>query len=149
MIFSSFVKFLDLIEARLNSDGFETCRIDGSMSRSSRQLSLKRFNSECGPRIILISLNAGGQGLTLTKASTVFLCNPWWNSSIEEQAMDRVHRIGQTREVTVFRMMVSSSIEERVIDIQERKLNLSKQITTSSLSDKQERSFARLSKLFE
>ncbi|GFY84684.1 DNA/RNA helicase protein [Actinidia rufa] len=77
-----------------------------------------------GPTILLASLKASGAGINLTAASRVYLLEPWWNPAVEEQAMDRVHRIGQTEDVKIVRMIARNSIEERVLDLQEKKKRL-------------------------
>jgi DNA repair protein RAD5 len=84
----------------------------------------KSSNSEPTPRVLLISLRAGGVGLNLTVASNVFVMDPWWSFAIEAQAIDRVHRMGQLRDVSVTRFIVKDSIEGRMLRVQERKMNI-------------------------
>lgn len=102
---------------------------------SERQEAMEAFNGDVdmskdgkmkGPRFILCSLKAAGVGITLTRANVVFLTSSWWNHAEENQASDRVHRIGQTRAVNVYRMVVKDSIEERMLDVQEAKSALGK-----------------------
>mmetsp|Transcript_31110 Transcript_31110/g.91412 ORF Transcript_31110/g.91412 Transcript_31110/m.91412 type:complete len:152 (-) Transcript_31110:35-490(-) len=113
---------LDLVEAALQKDkrlGF--CRLDGGMGSDERQRALKTFRSERGVRVMLLSLKAGGVGLNLTAARRVFLLDPWWNPAVEAQAMDRVHRIGQEHPVHVTRFIVRGTVEEKMLELQERK----------------------------
>ena len=92
------------------------------MSQAARAQVLSKFKAHPGGLILIISLRAGGVGLNLTDAEKVFVLDPYWSFSIENQAIDRIHRIGQTREVTVYRFIVKNSIEERMVyKIQERK----------------------------
>jgi SNF2 family DNA or RNA helicase len=82
---------------------------------------VERFQAEGGPPIMLVSLKAGGSGLNLTAADHVFLCDPWWNPAVEQQAADRTHRIGQTRPVFVYRLVSSNTVEERILTLQDSK----------------------------
>ncbi|XP_010909058.1 putative SWI/SNF-related matrix-associated actin-dependent regulator of chromatin subfamily A member 3-like 1 [Elaeis guineensis] len=126
VIFSQFRKMLLLLEEPLKSAGFGILRLDGSMSARKRSEVIKEFgNSGPGaPTVLLASLRAAGAGINLTAASRVYLVEPWWNPALEEQAMDRVHRIGQQQEVRVVRLIVRDSIEERILELQERKKKL-------------------------
>ena len=106
VVFSQFTGMLSLVEARLIAAGVPYFRIDGSTPAAKRKTLLAAFASSsdaAGVRVALVSLRAGGVGLNLTAASEVHLLDPWWNPATEEQAMDRVHRIGQRRPVRVFR----------------------------------------------
>ena len=98
----------------------------GSMTPSARAQELRRFTGDDGPPVILVSLRCGGTGLTITRANHVFLMDQWWNSAIEEQAIDRVHRIGQKRPVHVTRYVVNRTIEERVEELKASKEWLAK-----------------------
>ena len=82
---------------------------------------VQKFQSKGGPPVFLLSLKAGGVGLNLTAADHVFLLDPWWNPAVEEQAADRAHRIGQDKPVMVYRMVTEDSVEERILELQERK----------------------------
>lgn len=93
------------------------------MSTNRRSKSLERL---CSGIVLLTSLKASGAGLNLTAASTVYLLEPWWNPAVEEQATDRVHRIGQNKDVKIVRLIASNSIEERILKLQERKKALAK-----------------------
>ena len=126
VIFSQFRKFLDIIAPFLTARGFTFVRIDGSKSPAQRIASMKDFAADGGPRFILCSLHAAGTGITLHRANHCFMMDTWWNGSIEDQAMDRVHRIGQKRDVRVIRFVMEDSIEGRMIALQEAKAALGK-----------------------
>ncbi|KAG8759177.1 DNA helicase rad5 [Serendipita sp. 396] len=122
VIFSQFTDFLDLIEVALDRHRFPWLRLDGSMSEKQRAESLKRFAIPSKrEKLFIISLRAGGVGLNLTTANHVFMMDCWWNSAIEQQAIDRVHRLGQEREVFVKHYIIAKSVEKRVLEIQKRK----------------------------
>ena len=104
--------------------GHAFVRIDGSVPAQKRIQRIQQFNSEDAtesPRFILCSLLAAGTGLNLTRANHAFMMDVWWNEAVEAQAMDRIHRISQTRKVHVSRFVMKGSIEERIIQVQERK----------------------------
>jgi SNF2 family DNA or RNA helicase len=119
LVFSQWTSLLDLIEPALNNAGIPYTRLDGS-TRDRGEV-VQRFQSEDGPPVMLISLKAGGTGLNLTAADHVFLCDPWWNPAVEDQAADRAHRIGQDRPVTIYRLIAADTVEERILDLQEKK----------------------------
>ncbi|WP_144877666.1 DEAD/DEAH box helicase [Microbacterium sp. 1.5R] len=121
LVFSQFTSFLDLAADRLERESVPFARLDGSTRR--RQEVVDGFASGDQP-VFLISLKAGGFGLTLTQADYVFLLDPWWNPAAEEQAIDRTHRIGQTEQVMVYRMISAGTIEEKVLELQRRKARL-------------------------
>ena len=124
VVFSQFTSFLDLIAPHLSRNNLTHLRFDGSMSQKQRAQVLRAFNAEdaSAPRILLLSLRAGGVGLNLTAASRVFMMDPWWSFAVEAQAIDRVHRMGQTNEVHVTRFIVQESIEGRMLRVQDRKM---------------------------
>ncbi|QSL66591.1 hypothetical protein MERGE_000973 [Pneumocystis wakefieldiae] len=124
IIFSQFTTFLDLVEVFIKRDNFEFLRLDGGMSMKERSIVLEKFRTEKKGLILLVSIKSGSVGLNLTAASWVFILDPWWNFSMENQAIDRVHRIGQTLPVKVVRFIVKDTIEEKMIQICKRKLML-------------------------
>ncbi|KAF2024792.1 hypothetical protein EK21DRAFT_104416 [Setomelanomma holmii] len=121
VVFSQFTSFLDLIEPALTRDHIPFLRFDGSLSQKTRAHILTEFTASAKPYVLLLSLRAGGVGLNLTCARNVFMMDPWWSFAVEAQAIDRVHRMGQEREVKVVRFVVEESIEEKMLRIQERK----------------------------
>lgn len=129
VIFSQFQKMLVLLEEPLKAAGFKTLRLDGSMNARKRGEIIKEFGmpGPDAPTVLLASLRASGAGINLTAASQVYLLEPWWNPAVEEQAMDRVHRIGQKEDVTIVRLITRDSIEERILDIQEKKKELTRE----------------------
>jgi len=126
VIFSQFTKFLDVLENFLECRGHSFVRIDGAKSASQRIKAMQEFNQQDGPRFILCSLHAAGTGITLNRANHCFMMDTWWNIAVENQAMDRVHRIGQTRKTRIVRFVMKSSIEERMIALQEAKAAVAK-----------------------
>jgi len=126
IIFSQWTSMLDILESPLTEAGYKFVRLDGTMSQGQREQSLNQFNNNSEVLIFLISMKAGGLGLNLTAASNVFLLDPWWNPATEDQAIDRVHRIGQNQPVFVTRFIIENSIEERILLLQERKRDLAK-----------------------
>lgn len=129
VVFSQFRKLLLLLEEPLKAAGFKTVRLDGVMSAKKRANVIEEFGvpGPDGPTVLLASLKASGTGINLTGASRVYLMEPWWNPAVEEQAMDRVHRIGQTQDVKVVKMIAKDSIDERILLLQEKKQNLAKE----------------------
>lgn len=121
VVFSQFTSFLDLIEPQLKRAGIRFLRLDGSLTQRARARVLDEFRTARHFRVLLVSLRAGGVGLNLTNASSVFMMDPWWSFAAEAQAIDRVHRMGQTEEVRVTRFVVRGSVEERMLKVQERK----------------------------
>ena len=127
VVFSQFTSFLDLISPQLTRHNIYHLRFDGTMSHKVRAGVIRAFNAEnasdpSAPRVLLLSLRAGGVGLNLTAANRVFMMDPWWSFAVEAQAIDRVHRMGQTQKVEVIRFVVKESIEGRMLRVQERKM---------------------------
>ncbi|MFC4858788.1 DEAD/DEAH box helicase [Actinophytocola glycyrrhizae] len=123
LVFSQFTGFLATVRDRLDAEGVEYCYLDGR-TRDRAEV-LARFKEGAAP-VFLISLKAGGFGLNLTEADYCFLLDPWWNPAAEAQAVDRTHRIGQTRNVMVYRLIARDTIEEKVLALQRRKAELFK-----------------------
>ncbi|KAH9430134.1 DNA repair protein rad5 [Pyricularia oryzae] len=121
VVFSQFTSFLTLIEGSLDRANMHHVRLDGTMAQKTRVAVLEEFKACSKFTVFLISLRAGGVGLNLTEASRVYMCDPWWSFSVESQAIDRVHRMGQSEEVKVYRFIVKNSVEERMLKIQDRK----------------------------
>jgi len=119
LVFSSFVKDLELIEKELVKRKLSYSKLTGATSKRQEVIKSFKDNDEC--RIFLISLKAGGVGLNLTEADYVFMLNPWWNPAAELQAINRAHRIGQTRNVFVYRFISTNTIEEKIARLQEKK----------------------------
>jgi SNF2 family DNA or RNA helicase len=127
LVFSQFTRFLGRLRDRLDGAGLEYCYLDGATRNRGRVIS--QFRKGTAP-LFLISLKAGGSGLNLTEADYVVLLDPWWNPATEAQAVDRAHRIGQTRKVMVYRLVSKDTIEEKVMALKARKAAL-----TSSVLD--------------
>jgi superfamily II DNA or RNA helicase len=133
LIFSQFRKQLIEIEKSISERGWCSLRLDGQ-SRNRQQL-VDQFQQVDGPPVFLISLKAGGYGLNLTAADTVVHFDPWWNPAAEAQATDRAHRIGQTRPVTVYRLLTRGTVEEKVVRLQAKKRELASAIDESGAGD--------------
>lgn len=121
IVFSQFTSMLDLIEPFLTRDRLRFARYDGSMRNDAREASLERLRNDPKTRILLCSLKCGSLGLNLTAASRVVILEPFWNPFVEEQAIDRVHRLNQTRDVVVYKLTVKDTVEARILDLQEKK----------------------------
>lgn len=129
IVFSQFSSYLDIIDSELKVHGDKDLKVfkfDGRLQLADREAVLNKFNapSTQGVIVLLLSLKAGGVGLNLTSASKAFMMDPWWSPSIEDQAIDRIHRIGQNETVKVVRFIMENSIEQKMLKIQERKKHL-------------------------
>ena len=144
LVFSQFVTMLTIIKRAMDEDRVPFAYLDGSTK--DRQSVVETFQSDDGPPVFLISLKAGGSGLNLTAADTVIHFDPWWNPAVEDQATDRAHRIGQTKVVTTYRLVAKGTIEEKIIELGEKKRELvgavlsedvggAKKLTKSDLED--------------
>ncbi|KAK6793212.1 hypothetical protein RDI58_006665 [Solanum bulbocastanum] len=142
IVFSQWTSFLDLLEIPLKRKQIGYLRFDGKLSQKQRERVLKEFSETNEKTILLMSLRAGGVGLNLTAASNVFLMDPWWNPAVEEQAIMRIHRIGQKKTVRVRRFIVKDTVEERMQQIQARK----QRMIAGALTDEEVRS-ARIEEL--
>ncbi|WVO13666.1 hypothetical protein L204_101287 [Cryptococcus depauperatus] len=140
LVFSQFVSFLDLIAFRLQRAGFNICRLEGSMTPQQRDATIQHFMKNTGVTVFLISLKAGGVALNLTEASMVFMMDSWWNPSVEYQAMDRIHRLGQKRPVKVVKIVIEDSIEDQIVQLQAKKLAM----TEAALSNDAESALGKL-----
>jgi len=142
IIFSQWTALLDLIECRIKSKlGLGYCRYTGSMSRTDRDKSVQEFiNTDKFP-VMLVSLRAGNAGLNLVAASNVIICDPFWNPYIEMQAIDRAHRIGQQRPVKVYRILVKDTVEDRILELQQKK----RDIIDAAMDEGQAKNLGRLS----
>ena len=129
LIFSSFVRDLELIGQQLKARNLLFSKLIGSTANREEAIRAFADNDRCN--IFLISLKAGGVGLNLTCADYVFVLNPWWNPAAEAQAINRAHRIGQTKNVFVYRFITSDSIEEKIARLQERKQILADSMITT------------------
>jgi SNF2 family DNA or RNA helicase len=128
LIFSQFVSLLSILREWAQAAGYGYCYLDGSMNPARRRAEINRFQDQAGPPIFFISLRAGGVGVNLTAADYVILMDPWWNPAVENQAIDRTHRIGQTQPVTAYRLIASETVEERIAGLQARKKTLAREI---------------------
>jgi len=131
LVFSQFVGHLSLIKERLDKLGISYQYLDGSTPAKQRAIRVKDFQSGKGD-LFLISLKAGGSGLNLTAADYVIHMDPWWNPAVEDQASDRAHRIGQQRPVTIYRLIVKNSIEEKIVGLHRDKRNLADSLLAGS-----------------
>jgi SWI/SNF-related matrix-associated actin-dependent regulator of chromatin subfamily A3 len=124
IVFSQWTSFLDLIQPQLTLHGLKFTRIDGSMSATQRDAALEALDNDASTTVMLASLAVCSVGLNLVAANQVIMADSWWAPAIEDQAVDRVHRLGQQRETKVFRLVVEDSVEERVLGIQDEKRKL-------------------------
>src|SRR5215213_2275961 len=122
IVFSQFTSFLSIVRGRLDHQGVVYEYLDGKTR--NRGFAVERFQSDPDCKLFLISLKAGGQGLNLTAAEYVFLLDPWWNPAVEAQAIDRAHRIGQSRNVFAYRLVARDTIEEKILLLQQSKRDL-------------------------
>ncbi len=132
LVFSQFTSFLHLLAARLDAKRVRYLYLDGKTP--NRQQVVESFQRADGPPLFLISLKAGGVGLNLTRADYVFLLDPWWNPAVEAQAIDRAHRIGQEQRVFAYRLIARDTVEERILELQDRKKSLADSIISEDNS---------------
>ena len=129
LIFSQFVEMLKMLRKELQQTGIDFEYLDGQTQK--RQEKVDRFQNEENCRVFLISLKAGGTGLNLTEADYVYIVDPWWNPAVEEQAIDRTHRIGQNKHIFGYKMICKDTIEEKVIELQQKKTQLANEVVSS------------------
>ncbi|HEY5461871.1 MAG TPA: SNF2-related protein [Hanamia sp.] len=130
LIFSQFLGMLSLIKQKLVENNIEFEYFDGSTPPSERESAIQNFQTNENCRVFLISLKAGGVGLNLTAADYVYIVDPWWNPAVEQQAIDRTHRIGQTKNIFAYRMICKDTIEDKILQLQERKRILAKELVS-------------------
>lgn len=148
LLFSQFTSMLGILEKRMEEAGIGYYSLTGSTPKKERMELMEKFNRDATP-VFCISLKAGGTGLNLTGADVVIHYDPWWNVAAENQATDRAHRIGQKRVVTVYKLVAEHTIEEKVVELQQKKKELADQVLSgeemgSILFDREE-----LLKLFQ
>ncbi len=148
LVFSQFVQVLTIIRKYLEKEAIDYCYIDGSASVDKREKEIGKFQQEEETKIFLLSLKAGGVSLNLTAADYVIIFDPWWNPAVEAQAIDRSHRIGQTKKVIVYKMVLEHSIEEKMLKLQEQKKALLEDLITSDSGIFKDLSKADLLELF-
>ncbi len=132
LVFSQFVKHLELVRQYLKSTKIDFAYLDGSSI--DRREQVERFNKDPKVKAFLISIKAGGLGLNLTEADYVFILDPWWNPAVEAQAVDRAHRIGQKRKVFTYKFITRNSVEEKILLLQQKKLKLTTDLITTEES---------------
>lgn len=148
LLFSQFTSMLDIISKKLDEMKIPYYEIRGSTKKEERKELVDRFNEDSTP-VFLISLKAGGTGLNLTGADMVIHYDPWWNRSVQNQATDRAHRIGQKKSVQVYKLIVKDSIEEKILKLQEKKSNLADSVIAEGELDILSLSKDEILKLFE
>jgi superfamily II DNA or RNA helicase len=130
LVFSQFLGMLGLIRQRLDEMGIKYEYFDGSTSAPDREKAIQSFQNDTSCRVFLISLKAGGVGLNLTAADYVYIVDPWWNPAVEQQAIDRTHRIGQTKNIFAYRMICKDTVEDKILSLQEKKRALAADLIT-------------------
>jgi superfamily II DNA or RNA helicase len=130
LLFSQFVRFLNLFREHFDAKNIQYCYLDGSTKSKDRAAQVDEFQNNESKSLFLISLKAGGTGLNLTAADYVFIADPWWNPASERQAIDRSHRIGQTQNVFSYKFISKATVEEKILSLQEKKKELSEAIIT-------------------
>ena len=126
LVFSQFTSFLSIVRRQLDAKSITYEYLDGKTT--DRQSRVQRFQEDAECRLFLVSLKAGGQGLNLTAADYIYILDPWWNPAVEAQAVDRAHRIGQTRRVFAYRLIAKDTVEEKIVALQDRKRELAESI---------------------
>ncbi|MFO0764844.1 MAG: DEAD/DEAH box helicase [Patescibacteria group bacterium] len=147
LLFSQFTSMLDLIRDALDVHGIGHATIEGKTK--DRESQVRQFTQNADTTVFLLSLRAGGTGLTLVEADTVILFDPWWNPMVESQAMDRAHRIGQKKTVNVYKLVTQGTVEEKVMELQERKKQLFDALVQETEADLQGLTWEEVKGLFE
>ncbi|GMF34135.1 unnamed protein product [Phytophthora lilii] len=140
VVFSQWTSMLDMVSQLLTRHGFSHCTFNGGLNQEARERVLTKFAKDPDVEVLVISLKAGGVGLNLTCASVVILLDPWWNPGVEEQAVDRVHRLGQTQDVIVKRYVVNDTVEDMILQLQQRKEKLAKHVLVVAKAHDERRS---------
>lgn len=128
LVFSQFLGMLALVKEKLTENNIPFDYFDGSTPPHERERAIQNFQTNEDCRVFLISLKAGGVGLNLTAADYVYIVDPWWNPAVEQQAIDRTHRIGQTKNIFAYRMICKDTIEDKILQLQDRKRILAKEL---------------------
>ncbi|KAG8707292.1 hypothetical protein FRC09_001920 [Ceratobasidium sp. 395] len=151
VVFSQWTSMLDKIEDALEEAAIRFSRLDGTMKREDRSRAMDALKTDPSCEVLLVSLRAGGVGLNLTAARRVYLMDPYWNPAVENQAVDRIHRLGQTRPVTTIKLIIENTIEARLLEVQKRKIELANMTLGVQLSkaDQAQRRMEELSVLFK
>ncbi len=131
LVFSQFVEMLKLIAQQLQNNKIEYVMLDGSTTAAKRKEFVQQFQTDETTKVFLMSIKAGGVGLNLTKANYVYIVDPWWNPAVEQQAIDRTHRIGQTQQIFAYKMICKDTVEEKIVQLQQKK----KQLTDDIISE--------------
>jgi SNF2 family DNA or RNA helicase len=132
LVFSQFTSLLAILRDRLDTAKTPYAYLDGRTR--DRQAHVEQFQNDPNVKLFLISLKAGGLGLNLHAAEYVYLLDPWWNPAVETQAIDRAHRIGQTRQVFAYRLIARDTVEEKVLELQKSKRDLADAIISADNS---------------
>lgn len=134
VVFSQWTSMLDKVEDALEAAGIQYDRLDGTMKRDERTRAMDALKYDPACEVLLVSLKAGGVGLNLTAAQRVYLMDPYWNPAVENQAVDRIHRLGQTRPVTTVKLIIENSIEDRLLEVQRKKTELANMTLGQNIS---------------
>jgi len=149
IVFSQWTSMLDKIEDALEVKGIKYDRLDGTMKRDERIRAMDALKHDRACEVLLVSLKAGGVGLNLTAAQRVYLMDPYWNPAVENQAVDRIHRLGQTRPVTTIKLIIENTIEARLLEVQRKKTELANMtLGTTNKAELMQRRMEELSQLF-
>lgn len=149
VIFSHFLGFIELLKFEFSNEGIGVLVFDGSLTKNRRAEIISQFTNSAENRILIVSIKTGGVGLNLTVANHVFLMEPWWNPAFEHQAIDRVYRIGQKKEVQIVRFICTDTVETRIHFIQEEKMELASNTLTAGSIEKREENIANIRKVFQ
>ncbi|MEL6639383.1 MAG: DEAD/DEAH box helicase, partial [Bacteroidota bacterium] len=149
LVFSQFVKMLQIIRRRLEQQGLSYEYLDGQTTPRARERAVNHFQEDESCRVFLISLKAGGTGLNLTAADYVYLVDPWWNPAVESQAIDRTHRIGQNKHIIAYRMICKGTVEEKILNYQKKKLKIASDIIHTDESFMKSLTKEDISELFQ